>query len=41
MIEFITGLIIGIFAGAFFGVIITAVAVAASDRDKREDHYDS
>lgn len=41
MVNFIIGFILGFAAGAFFGLIITAVCVAASDRNKRKDQNDS
>lgn len=41
MVNFMIGYVLGVLAGAFFGLIITAVCVAASDRDKRKDQNDS
>ena len=41
MVNFIIGFILGVAAGAFFGLIITAVCVSASDHDKRKDQNDS
>ncbi len=40
-VNFMIGYVLGVLAGAFFGLIITAVCVAASDRDKRKDQNDS
>jgi hypothetical protein len=41
MVNFIIGFILGFATGGLFGLIITAVCVAASDRDKRKDQNDS
>lgn len=41
MVNFIIGFILGFATGGFFGLIITAVCVAASDRNKRKDQNDS
>ena len=35
--EFISGMIVGLFVGAFLIIVISALCVEASDREEREE----
>ena len=35
--EFISGMVVGLFVGAFIGMVTVALCVAASDREEREE----
>ena len=40
-IDLLIAFVLGLFAGAFAGMMVTALMVAASDRDREEDKWDA